>query len=344
MDPPRLTARVRTATERRLEGLVAALADDDVFARRWREVDDVATLLDYAFEQGMAAVLLERMGETQPEAVARRRARDRLWHQRLAAVQAEVLRACAASVRAIALKGPLLGERLYPDPTLRQSTDLDLLVDPAETERARAVLQELGFQTGGIWRSHHLKFRRGEEPLELHTQLSSGPGTELPARPFVEAALPYRTARGETVLVLSPVDEFVFLAVHAARHRFERLDWLYDLQLLLEQHPDLDWDAVAERARSFEVLNAVSVAADALRRRLRTTLPDGANVLRRHWRVRLAAGFLSRDVDRLFFHSRFKVIGHLAYVALLNERPGAGLRYWAVEMGQGLRRQLSRRR
>lgn len=337
----RVTGRLRAAIRPRLEGLVAALGEDDVFARRFREAGDVAMLLDLAFQEGVAALVLERtaaLGLDPPAVlrgeVERRLARDRLWHRRLATVQDEVLGACEG---AVVLKGPLLGERLYPDAALRPAGDVDLLVDPGEMESTRRALEQLGFQAEGPWRYHHLRLLRGDEHVELHDAASSGPGTEIPARPLIEASLPYGKAR-----ILSPADELVYLAVHAARHRFSRLVWLYDVRLFLERHPRLDYGAVAERAHSFGVTNAVSITAEALRRRLGTVLPEGfRRVLRRGPAVRLAAGFLSRDVDRLFLYSRFSAIGREAYAALLHERRAAGLRYWLGSLAEGVRKVFS---
>jgi hypothetical protein len=344
-----VTGRLRAAIRPHLEGLVAALGEDDVFARRWRQVDDVATLLDLAFAEGVAALLLERIAALGLELPAacrdeaeRRWVHDRLWYRRLAAAQEEVLGACeAAAVTAVVLKGPLLGERLYSDPALRPSADLDLLVDGEDMEPTCRVLEELGFRAEGPWRYHHLKLVRGDEHVELHDAASSGPGTEIAARPLLEAASSYRTVAGQAAWILSPVDELVYLAVHAARHRFSRLVWLYDLRLFVERHPQLDYKDVAERACSFKVLNALSVTAEVLRRRLGTTLPVRArSVLRRGFGVRLAAGFFARDIDRFFFYTRYGVVGREVYIALLNEDPGAGLRHWGVRMGEGVRKLL----
>jgi hypothetical protein len=52
----------------------------------------------------------------------------------------------AAGVRSILLKGPALAHWLYGDGALREYGDCDLLVDPADTDRAGAVLAELGFE------------------------------------------------------------------------------------------------------------------------------------------------------------------------------------------------------
>lgn len=74
-------------------------------------------------------------------------------------------------------------------------------------------------------------------------------------------------------MVLQPEDELIYLAVHAARHRLERLGSLYDLRLFLERHP-LDWTRIGSRARSFGVAHAVALALWAAERRIGVALPE----------------------------------------------------------------------
>jgi hypothetical protein len=49
--------------------------------------------------------------------------------------------------------------------------------------------------------------------------------------------------------VLARPDELLYLAVHAAAHRFARLGWLYDLRLLVERMDTADLETAAKRAR-----------------------------------------------------------------------------------------------
>jgi hypothetical protein len=51
--------------------------------------------------------------------------------------------------------------------------------------------------------------------------------------------------------VLAPADELVYLAVHAATHRFLRLVWLYDLKLLAGRLSRAEIETAAERARAW---------------------------------------------------------------------------------------------
>lgn len=52
----------------------------------------------------------------------------------------------AAGLDAVAVKGPVFASRLYPQPSDRTYTDIDLLIDRSAVEAAGAVMQELGFE------------------------------------------------------------------------------------------------------------------------------------------------------------------------------------------------------
>ena len=75
----------------------------------------------------------------------------------------------------MALKGPLLAERIYPEGALRPSVDLDLLVAENDLGRAVAALERAGWEADAgptaVYarrHHHHLQLRReGQPPLEL---------------------------------------------------------------------------------------------------------------------------------------------------------------------------------
>jgi Uncharacterised nucleotidyltransferase len=147
-----------------------------------------------------------------------------------------VLRALACSeIRAIPLKGPLLAERLYGNASLRVSRDLDVLVPKADLSRAEAVLAASGFAPGPS-DDYHCPWRRQTTTLELHHDVENplafdfhAEGAFLRARPAL--------FQEEPCWQLSPEDELLFLCLHAARHRYERLSIVLDLQLAFEKLP-----------------------------------------------------------------------------------------------------------
>ena len=139
----------------------------------------------------------------------------------------------AAGVDAVVLKGLPLGDRLYGDPFVRCSADIDLYVPAAQRARASSALETLGWrsddgqapwhQTWSIWRTdvaYH---------LELHSSLVSDHLTHL-AAPIPGAA----TVCIAGVLVHAHAGDFVapYLAVHLATHQMPPLLWLVDFATL----------------------------------------------------------------------------------------------------------------
>jgi putative nucleotidyltransferase-like protein len=75
-----------------------------------------------------------------------------------------------AGIRAIPLKGPLLGRALHAAPGMRIGTDVDLLVHPRELSRARELLVGLGYDGGGT------RLDRRGLPLLHHALKPAAPG------------------------------------------------------------------------------------------------------------------------------------------------------------------------
>jgi hypothetical protein len=197
----------------------------------------------------------------------------RLRDARAREVLSEVAGALArAGIVPAALKGPVLAERFYPEPALRPSSDLDLLVSPAQLAPAVDALLALGFRRADplqdayqLRRHHHVQLHRTPGPaVELHYRASSAFGASFPADELLARASAHRTAGGTDVRVLAPEDELLTLAVHAAGHRFERLGWLLDLRLLLARVA-LDWDVVGRRAEACRCRRALAYALEPLR-------------------------------------------------------------------------------
>lgn len=240
------------------------------------------SLLDVALRHGLVGRLTAALppgGDGPPpdfhERLRREVAGLRIRAALLSAALDEALRALARrGIPVVPLKGPVLAERLYPDPALRPSTDLDLLVAGADFDRAAAALEELGYSLDRSWTAayqrrhhHHVSLRRSGAPaIELHHRAVSGFGTFLPGEELIARARPFVVASGATALVLSAEDELLYLCLHAAGHLFARLGWLEDLALLLERHRDLDRALVVERARSIGARSPLTLAVLQLRR------------------------------------------------------------------------------
>lgn len=182
----------------------------------------------------------------------------------------------AADVRCILLKGPALARLLHDDDELRAYVDVDLLVAPADEERAAAVLRELGFEQlvsdselGGHRRLHAHEWRRADGPsVDLHRTL---PGARADPAAVVSVLFTRTSAipvAGEEVEALAPPGLALQVALHAAHHGPLAPKALDDLDRAVERVPFADW---AEAAALAERIDATPAFAAGLRLR-----PQGA--------------------------------------------------------------------
>jgi hypothetical protein len=137
----------------------------------------------------------------------------------------------------VPLKGPALAERLYGSASLRVSRDLDLLVHHADLLRAEALLNAIGF-TPGSADDYHRPWYRGTTKVELHHNVENPLAFDFGVEGALGKARP-AFFDGEPCWRLDPGDELLFLCLHAARHRFERLSLVLDLKLGFEKLPSI---------------------------------------------------------------------------------------------------------
>jgi hypothetical protein len=164
-----------------------------------------------------------------------------------------------ARIPLLLYKGPLLAEWIYGHASLREYDDLDVVVRPADLDRAGRLLLEMGFapqfalsraQEDGFRRfGHHFCFRLpdGTQRLELHWRLGEGRYPFLPrVEDWWDRACRVRLGGR---LVPSPCAEDLLsaLCVHGATHLWCRLEWISGVARLIAACPHLDWDQVLAR-------------------------------------------------------------------------------------------------
>ena len=340
------THRTESA-ERLLEVVLSAAPDPRRFAEISTTIDCWDDLFHSALLHGVETYLhycLMQAGIRLPAPLIERNERwvaiRNLWQTHIQGVLHDVLQTLeSAGVCAVALKGPILGERVYPDPRMRPSADLDVLVGYADLDRATEALSSIGFRPRvdaeerflRKYHYHTILSRSCPPVIELHFSLSDGFGVIVPAEEFLCRADIYRTSQGDVAHILTPEDELLHLCIHAAGHRFARLSWLCDIQLLLRRYPRLNWEIVVERARTLNVLASFLFTCETLRRRLAVPVP----IIRRGVAQQLrtaVANFLLSMTARQPDPSRRALLGKIAFMTVLCDRPYAAVRF--------LRRQL----
>ncbi|NGM24191.1 nucleotidyltransferase family protein [Roseomonas stagni] len=170
--------------------------------------------------------------------------------QRALACAAETARLAArlenAGLRPLTLKGQALSLQLHGQLALRDPGDIDLLVAPAEFWAAVALLGEAGYAplqplpSEGLRQAagHRLRdigFRHEGSGMlvELHQRLTAN-HHRLPVE--FDAIWEERTIialAGHRVATLPEALLRLYLCVHGAHHRWDRLSWIADMTALL---------------------------------------------------------------------------------------------------------------
>lgn len=171
-----------------------------------------------------------------------------------------------ARINHVILKGPVFAHWLYDEPMQRGYGDSDVLVDPAQFDRAEELLAELGFErrwfiefpgkkpkseTDWIRRSDdarvdlHLTIQgAGKDPHEVWSVLS-------PRRRRV-------TISGSTIWALDDVGNALHAVLHTAQHGKGVGRPQNDLTRVLAKLPDEAWEEIVRLARDLDALEWLS--------------------------------------------------------------------------------------
>ena len=202
---------------------------------------------------------------------------------------ARLLRAFHASgIPCLTLKGVALALSVYPDPSLRNFADIDLLVPSAHYERAGEIAVAARFQTVFAEQDtalvHQIHRIFCEEdiltatlPLEFDADLSrdsiersrhwivleihrglfrdaAGFARTVDEAPLWERVLTMCLPDGLDCSLPSAEVMLVHLTTHAATHGFSRLQYPVDIAGVIEHYaPTLDWELVVSLAKRYEV-------------------------------------------------------------------------------------------
>lgn len=148
----------------------------------------------------------------------------------------------------ICIKGPLLSNRIYGDPTVRLSHDIDILIETAVIEPVMKILFQNGYHltTGSIWPLkkaqqellidviHHLSFYNQQLYLcvEVHWVLMHElPISSKKQKELIAGNLTEVDFAGRNFTVLTKEFELLFLIIHGAKHGWNRLKWLVDIHM-----------------------------------------------------------------------------------------------------------------
>lgn len=175
------------------------------------------------------------------------------------------------------LKGPLLSLEVYGSITERWSNDLDILIDVKDLPAAVSTLNNSDFyQDGNLQSANLLDYARYENALLL-TNRQTGTRIDLHwnlLRHYLACNLDYRyyedrliskKFEGTTVKTICDEDLFIYMCCHAAKHGWERLEWLICIGVINGRTNEFAWAEVEEKAKKLGALKMVLLGCLLLR-------------------------------------------------------------------------------
>ncbi|MBT9557917.1 MAG: nucleotidyltransferase family protein [Myxococcales bacterium] len=224
-------------------------------------VADWPAVAEAARRGRLEAILAHRLGRDLPEALRERadaqRRRVAFAALHLLREREHVLGALVSLAPVILLKGAVLGHLVYPDPTLRSTNDLDLLIPTAAMSASVSALEAIGYVETDLFPSrpvsraaYHERLLSRElvpgrvrQPVELHTGFAQPFRHRLSADSLFASSVPFApdglAVFAPHVRRLGDVDQLIHLAVHLAREQFlSPSKHLFDVHLWFERGVD----------------------------------------------------------------------------------------------------------
>ncbi len=171
-----------------------------------------------------------------------------------------------AKIKVISLKGPCLSYRLYNDPFLRQTRDIDLLIMPKDVEDASDLLIQLGYilkqkrseRFKKLHQNYNFFHPTKKTALELHWRLLANDELFAIEDSFFDNAEEVVMAN-QSIYHLDRETEFIYLCLHGSLHQWSELAWLSDIAAYIKNiSPNMD--QIMERAKKYNIERPVLLA------------------------------------------------------------------------------------
>ncbi|NNF39339.1 MAG: hypothetical protein HKN71_11780, partial [Gemmatimonadetes bacterium] len=205
--------------------------------------------------------------------------------------------------------GAALGESVYDDPAWRHAHDIDLLLPPAEVERAAKVMTDLGFREAPRLRgSQGRDFRHQTELPVLLLERAYRVGFYRAPFELLDERSHDLTRDGlGTIRVLDPTDALLHCLGHASYSPGRsNLLWVVDAWMIMKSGGGVDWEVFDSRAADMRIEVPLATMIRYLADEIDAPIPP--DTVARAVAALATADTLRRDVA--LFGARQSLAGH----------------------------------
>jgi hypothetical protein len=191
----------------------------------------------------------------------------------------------SVGVPVAAYKGPVLAVVAYGDTSLRQFSELDLLVSRLDLGKVKVLLKSEGYKASyaltprqeraHLANTYELGFDLLDPRIYLGVHWRLAPDY-LGGGPDAGLALARRrrvNMGNATAPSLDPEDTLLALCVGGASHLWSKLQMVCDVAELIETHQGWDWPGLVERARAQGLLRMLLLGASLATELLEAPVP-----------------------------------------------------------------------
>ncbi len=176
----------------------------------------------------------------------------------------------AQGVPVMPIKGATLASSVYGDLTLRDFSDMDLLIPKGSIAEAHAILLARGYErkdpsSDPGERDHedgpyHVFIKkRTLFRVDLQWVMAGEHFAFQLDRPEFWQRRTAVPLANKTVQGLTPEDLLIVLCVHGSKHAWDSLKWVCDVAELLRAHNQLDWDRISSSASRWRCRRLLSM-------------------------------------------------------------------------------------
>ena len=195
-------------------------------------------------------------------------------------------------IEAIAFKGPTLSQMTYGDITLRQYSDLDILVDEKHLYQTAELIVDQNYEPMDsieflknraklhVEKNYEFYGRKNGIKVEIHWRLINSSFLKKFKNYDVFTAPQDIKINQTDIPTLDTKILLLYLSNHGASHMWERLEWIVDIDRLIKsEEASLNWDEILKLASTLQSRTTLLLGLGLSRELFNTKLPSNIHSL-----------------------------------------------------------------